>query len=70
MSPEFASPGRPVSQRRIASAEHQVPCTRVWLSPRAASKPVKPSATQRSSAASATARWMMVNSNESAATGG
>src|SRR5258708_5668898 len=69
MSPELAVCGSPLTQRAISSPPTQSACTNVWLSPSAALNRVYPSVMQRSMQASATSRWMVVNSNDSALTG-
>src|SRR3979490_3436230 len=68
MSPELGSYGSPVSQRAISSPPTQSAFTKAWLSPSAALNRVYPSVMQRSMQASATSRWIVVNSNDSALT--
>src|SRR5664279_5402723 len=68
MSPELAADGSSINQRAIASPSIHSTLTNVWLSPRAALNLTKPSAMQRSMQASATSRWIIVNSNDSALT--
>src|SRR5258708_39272064 len=68
MSPELVSYGSPVNQRAISSPSTQSALTKVWLSPSAALNRVYPSVMQRSMQASATSRWIVVNSKDSALT--
>src|SRR5258705_12022879 len=68
MSPELTACGSPLSQRAIASPPTQSAFTKVWLSPSPALNRVYPSVMQRSMQASATWRWIIVNSNDSALT--
>src|SRR6267378_1299086 len=68
MSPELAACGCAFSQRAISSPPTQSEFTKVWLSPSAALNRAYPSVMQRSMQASATWRWIIVNSKDSALT--
>ena len=68
MSPELALPGNSASQREIAPASVQSAWTKRWLSPIAALNRVTERVTAVG-AVCATSRWIVVNSNDSAATG-